>query len=1302
MEFFGEASYSADKLLSWQRSVKSTQYGAGGLTKAVLDGDRVKFLNTITGALFDTIDEAFDEIGKINATNFARLEFDSFGKNISTGNIRGTGGLSQFLLDLQKQTAGIVDAPERLFLEVGNIKRGDNLTKAQSGFLEKSIIVPEDEGFNFLRLGYRDQTGKIINYTTQEMNQIFSQVGAGLVSPNKLIKALAEGDAGLMGIFEKLGKRVKGAIALRGESISGQLLTDLLGGTDLEQSTLIVDTQDDLRKVLAGFLEDSTKTEQELFKEISREARAFYGVKDQPTGQISSAFQLVKDVTDRLFTDAMPSQEKQTIMNALRRGSKDGLNEKQIGIYDEVMKSLERPFDGNFVINQKFVNSYLGKIENELASLKDKQAKGILTQAEAEKLEQLLSTRRMLQNNLEDVTGRIFFIKDGQHSLLKGAADSMELEEILDKYMFVTAKAAVKNEAAIMGTTETVNLVLHGDPKGLFYADPLAPAFHSGVFTHPTVLQRLQEKRIKAIAEARQAIVNNEISPKLMNSIIRESERAVEDLPSSMQQSAYRARQYAQELRQIIEQGHDFRSFPELANYLHKFMQSTMYREKDEMFQPVMDDVYRFSVRTELGISKKMLDSAYTEVGLQKDSQVATRLMNFRIEGHRMFMAGDAANVFHNSLGGFDFDDKGVPIMRVFRDKEGRKRLTHFIMRQPTGPEEFVLGQAKLNDIETLQALFGADEDLLKGLTAVHDSSKYGADISNAAMQIKDALSPYSMQSEAMRRSAMPTIKGELKDIELALITAMEESGTTVPELDQGVLRLLKHQSYGSTLALSDLTDYAQAESIGLERQYVRGKIFQTTTRPDPNKLSEYVDPELGKSIKSIIGEADYDILSKKAGGLLPALGEVMGGLDKQVSDQILAAVSDYYNRLALSNTVGSLGQYINRLTFAASMTNQLEDALESLPEAVRNSINQKYAIGFVKPESAVDYTVNLSGKKVVIGAKTAQEAGEALTQMALGGASEQAIIDAAMRLYGETGVYENPLDYIGKMGIIDSGKLFGRVRAETMIEAGRNLNFNTDLHLGIDEIVLRQRLRSGSDISSFVDNFTNEMLSYANGSEDVVNFATRVRKDILSSELSNEQKLNKLVEFIGLKADHAYASVAKLAQEGLERKEGLDAVFGIAARKRNVPFASEITMDPKANKSAQAIINFYDQEITKINRFFGTNVAEMANANIANRRQAMQELGSRIEKMIFESAKVNSIKAGDIIDNIENLASYGSRKGFRMSRLYSADEDENFLIKLFENARSQRALRFYQKNQRTNERSKRVYVNSRTTCKSR
>lgn len=100
-------------------------------------------------------------------------------------------------------------------------------------------------------------------------------------------------------------------------------------------------------------------------------------------------------------------------------------------------------------------------------------------------------------------------------------------------------------------------------------------------------------------------------------------------------------------------------------------------------------------------------DTQKVSAKLINGENVNLELFKFRLDKHKFLVTGSASNRLFEAWGGFDLDDKVISDLSFITDTSGARRLTSFVWRQPTGPQEFALMFPHLDE-GTLERLLGS------------------------------------------------------------------------------------------------------------------------------------------------------------------------------------------------------------------------------------------------------------------------------------------------------------------------------------------------------------------------------------------------------------------------------------------------------------------------------------------------------------------------------------------------------------------------------------------------------------------
>lgn len=1304
-----------------RKAVMGSMYGLNNILKVdVIDG-RVKFILNTTGQQFDTMETAFVQAGRTGATTFARLTGDLA---TSSDNLRGLSGIREQLINIQDSLARNpsiatnlgIDDPSKLFFEVGSFK----LPLGQKGIarnvlsqLEKGFALADDGTFNVLRVfkgpGSEDEL------TIAEISRLFmatSPNNDGLLPRDELIRALkSEGDASqkLAGLFQKSGKRVKGAIALKDVSLAGGDLQDVLrslgtGQTSLNEKTVrVFKPGEDLMLIAERYLRDTTKfTEPELLSAFDidelRKLEKYKNLSETELKKISSELKAFYSGNGSVQA-TIARLETLEIKNILDLDKEGGL------LRERLVSSTESAYDGTSVINSKAINAMKKAMKAELEELSNLTDIG---DKEIARMRELTSQLDNLQSgNFEAVTGRVFMTVDGKSRMIKAVFDQSEFKSPLRDYAILTTDVVLKKETSVMGQTDSINLVLQGEPSKIVYQDPLMPGYHYGLFDEN--FEKAQNARnARILSEYRNIMETGQISSRLKKRIYQDAGMDISGLPEAVRDQQSRNKLFAQKLRDAIESGADIRTMPQLLNYLKKHTESQLFKLKDGVYLPALDDAFRFAIDTEESFykgrnlsSKARLGAGLETITLSDGRQL--KAATFQIQGHKMLFGGDAANIFKQSLGGFDLDDKGIVMPRIFEslDSRGKKtqRLGTFIFRQPTGPSEFIFAKANLENVDTINAFLGDNDafanvlDDFKKNTTKSDADKR---VFSLLKNIIDGVDSNALQREidliagsdngAIERAIIETMIGAKKygyqyqTIDPTALFPTLESGKIAAGVKFGKEEL-------QNLIASGFTKDRMEEKFLVE-QYREGFIRRTFVE----KGAFAVDNEFQASIKSAVGESIYNSslsgLENQRDEFLNKLGSLMES-DRNLADKIHVAVESTFatkSKAAIESS-DNIGTYINRLTVAAAGSDQMDDIIGALEGKVSASVLDKIKkqyIMAVSPSDIVDLIVNLNGTNE-IGLERSAEVMRAFYEGATDRAAAKEAIESIMNLRDATG--KSLVDATGIQMIEGKGKLIGSLRALSMRYLDETER--TQLLAGMDKEILRQRL-SGSDVSTFINSLQAE---YRRINSDLIDLETGKMSDTADAALradyerllaltggSEQDQQAKLIDYLGLGHESNYAHFAKSARIGQQAKDSLDAETARLSSRMTTSFASEINMSADAVELSENILKQYDnmlQQNSDVLERLTSSSDDLAELYKAQKTRTLSLINDRVYSMIYQAAENNpGVTVGQLADNMEFIMNsrYPRLRSLMTGQIF--DEKNSVLSQMFYGAQQERRIR--------------------------
>ena len=1355
MTNFPASYYSPEYLGMHMRSLKNTVYGSGNVVEAIIDSGKVKFRLNSTGEILDTAQEAFNKASVTGLTQFTRLTGGSEGYS---GSVRGLYGFDERVKNIKASVAADEELMKRLGIknvndlsfEISSAQVPQGANEAAKGVLKN---ISEGRGFMFrtkdsatfvnARVKGRMINGKSAELLTGlELNHLLQRTSldaggmsaGGVFSEEAIMSAWAKGDLG--GLMSKLPKRAKGLFSLDGVSLAGgdlqRIVTGVSGGefATMSEAIKVFDTQEDLSRIVESFMSskligslDPAKEEQIIRnamigkspKEIE-EALAFY----KGSGALQTAIDSLKRngvISSKDGDFARYVNEHADIAAVLRgEATEDSLSAKSKNIYQNLKSDFERPYDGSTLINKKFNFFMRQGMGEEMAKLERDQKAGRITEEGFRRLKELRADIQMTEHGMDADTIR-FFYTDAKNNpfLIKGVGTTGEFEGPLNNYIALVAKVNLKKETAMAAGADTANIVFQGNARDLVYLDPLAPGFHGEIFASEEAVEATRIRSQRVISQFKEALDNNIFDPKLRKEIYKAADQNIDDLPSEIQAVAARSKRYATLLKEAIESGRDIRSMPQLSNYLMNYVQSQVVREKGGMLQPVMEDTFRYSVDTELAYYsgrkvKQASLEAVTNLRLSAEAGAGEiGLMNFKIRGHKLLMAGDAANIFHHSLGTFDLDDKGIPVMRAMDifNEEGKsigQRIGFFTFRQPTGPGEYILSMADF-DVETIRGTFGKNEALVSHLNDLVSSGR----ASLGQQRLHDIVSPENLSEDQVYRlsnryNTFLSNQAAVHEEMLKTMRQAEQAGSyKIVSMPQDIIKDLKGKMYGSTLAMDKETiqNLASRNFQGFNEkmftsQYRQGNIFKVFAESgayqleDSNRDLIMNSALLTDAQKSEItvaraaaqsGYADQELM-KKVGIFAKdnqSLKELVSEISfKELNSKILKA----------QELADPIGMYINRLTLATAPTRQATDIMAHLDEDVVSRLLANHKVGLIDSSAAVDFATTLTiGNKILkdetLGHYTTdiyKDVTGTIERAISSNADASGVLKTLVKLTGKQdeliagGDAVKILDIVGQQAVEDQGKFIGAVRA-----AAYKKGLTDPEHmLGVDSLILRERAKGG-DIRKFLGGIiTGLEEEHKIGGQPMGKHAQEFLSSLKKAQLLDydEEVGAELNKIIGIDSGKYAGNTAlsRIAHESVYGTRNIAMAHGAMEK----PFMSEMNLSQKAAEAAEGLMNLHTLAREAWDPVLGEAGKLPQNYSYAS-HFANQDIGTKMYQGIFAAAKEKGVSVQDVVDHLDFMSS--SRGGEKsLDRYITSGDAPNELMDLFQAARDSREMSFYKR----------------------
>jgi hypothetical protein len=643
------------------------------------------------------------------------------------------------------------------------------------------MIVPGDDGFQILKFGLpgMELNEKEIAALKSLMNTGQLQKST-LIEALKKGEGGLEKQLGKVGKRQKTFASAR-QISISGVGITGGSgATGFLGGIGtLEESIEASDTRAQaLMASLSGKVSGKLKTDLET--SFGKFGHKFYGnfslsksagdeilesiIDPSDPGSAVAYSQMAKMMRKAIRIagpDGNITQEFEKLVKALP-GTKQVLKNQ----ISATLSGLETSVDGAFYVNRKYLERTVQDWSATVLNHERNIASGVTMGESAQ--EAYLSLRQQLRTigqEVTDKTGKVIGhrLKDdiesydfsgrtgfhdtlGKRKLIKGRM--YVSDDLPDDIGFLTPDIMIKSET---GFEEFINFDITGGGKRS--PDAIAPdfqmaVFHSGEFLEtapdgsrvvPAMTRRYQQE---LQAELEQITRTGIIPANVRQRLIQDMESTSVDEFMAIYQphkigSKEKNKEMVRKINNAILENNvtDVDTIAAISNYYRNqmFSQKTTGQgiKQRTVRIPNMPDLQRYNIESEAsrlsgqpGEARMLTGSrgfAKSKIMDESGALVDLELMTTRAHQHSLLFSGEASVRHQAALGGFDFDDKGMPILKSYQDYSSgtpKKKLALFTTRQPTGPMEYVV-QDFLKDQETLNEIFGHNKSFMAGLEEV-------------------------------------------------------------------------------------------------------------------------------------------------------------------------------------------------------------------------------------------------------------------------------------------------------------------------------------------------------------------------------------------------------------------------------------------------------------------------------------------------------------------------------------------------------------------------------------------------------
>jgi uncharacterized small protein (DUF1192 family)/DNA-binding Lrp family transcriptional regulator len=1273
--------------------------GAARVDKDPTTG-RFSYVSSVSGEKFDTPGEAFLEAKKFLLTDYTELRYGAskLGSEFYDTRFSQAGSVLENLqtrltsaTDLQRSQLariglGDID-PSTLMMQILTSKseKGKGATLAAKELEKLSIgFIPivDGEGGAFLTMQAL-VGGEQRALSSAQMHMMSTILGSGLLNQERLQSAL--GEASMPGFVNKLPKRLRAFFSERDIFMPQEDITRAIGsidvGTAIEDRALRVDSGIDYLRRYMGFAGRSTDLVYDADgKVISGLGQNFIvkegGVEYNLIDELLDT-NLVKATIDNLSTESLDkgilSTEKIKDLVGRSNSSKEllgnvektfGKNSEEYKSIERIMKGVKREFDGISVVNDRLRTYKMDELQGRIGTMQD-QIKEIhadlragipgRSRQEAEALEQqLYEIQRQYDivskaNNLYQVTMR----GGTGEEQIKSAANFADFDLIGNKRGLFSGFAAILDEEAIKGELgfNFKGFVFSGlgSSSDKVYSDPVSTSFLGELFASDYDIENMKRYSGEIMQEFNTAIDQNILPPRIKEMLQRTVfNDELDYLPEYMTETRIRNKEFARQLLEMHQSGISPKDSPRMMNMLASLHASEMFRIQTKgnvaTYLPALPDVRRFALSTEnaafqSGTAPSENLSGMTSARIKGvDREIATQLLEFRVDDNRVLFGPGMTNRFYESLGGFDLDDKVLTKMMTYKDNGNKKRLLFGMYRQPSGPEESIYAKANLDE-GTLRSYF--QNERFRGL-----------------------LEDYRLSAGGVRASSLDDLYSVLwNDKKYKTINADEAEQLVISIFDfaesrgKAGLRMLDGSMEGVAGAhnrrILRAIERQGSSSLANSQQYTRPGIFKIFEEEN-QKYNSQQGYLIKDQIKELLENDSYKnaLDSSVYNQLKTALessqfDEVNRVFEKNLDNPILSALKEQsvFNKMfsvATSEESAVLGTYVNRTMLVGSKLNQTQDLIEHLINMggqdgrIRKIL--EHQIGLVSQELAIDFSKSASGvmPSLLSDMDVLRESLTSVT-MAIDNSKD---VNAALRAVERIRKAGGSIDDIGAQAIENLGKRVGTEYAQVMElatemavrDAAAAEKFKERFLPKIDQQLLKGRAQL-VDLESMIRGISSGIQT---GASDVGMF-----KDIigqLSEEqmpISSEARRDALIRLFGANEQHAYATVSRLHGAGTVAAANLEAMNNIRYRSRTInPALASFEYTEEARRAADFLLEKHTEEASRILNF-RTDMAELNNEATKELYLRKLKMGDTVTDDIREAARRSGVSVEEMINTL-------------------------------------------------------------------
>jgi len=1204
------------QILLAKQALSKTYLGQKGLIEPIEVDGKLQFKSTYVDSLrlnrgesaqmvTDSLEKAVQYLSGFGMTELADIAPGSLGP----AEYRD---YAQVLKDINKKFGFTGDQQYGAQIVIHKAKIGSQSIPA---FLEKmkeqgtGLVFPTDDGAMALNLRQGDRV-----LSMQETLETMSKSGKPLFTPGELDEAIKGGNAGLSKLFAKLPKRLKGVLSPREISISDDLMQSFLGpkiplnptgaGSEqimkqLSEATLNIDNV--FETMALAFGRDTSLGKSVKQKDVAAYVRESFEYEGGRTAR-QEANKYVDEVLDEIIaakklgskSAEIKSSLRNLISEAIRTGDIDAAegrygieqvknllknesDEDTQNVLKGLFSELEKGRDGSSLVNVKYAKRLRENLEEELL--------GLTQNRDEQSMIRKVELRRQIAEINIGKDGEAIGLSQGSvrgsvriggiDYSYKTAAQFKKFSDRFDKYGIITAISGLKKETGIAAGTPIVNFSGLAEATSRVYTDPMLAAFQNAVFGSNEDIA-IAKAHSKNVLDEFQAVLSSgrlKEDSEVLRAIRKGAELDIDDFMEHQQFSKMMSRDFQQRILDLHNSGISINDSPEYMNLLSKWYQSDLYKTKNGQKLPVVGDVYRFALNSEANAmtgttGRKILSGNPISVKIgEAGDEISAEIAHIRVSNHNiLFHEGDIRK-FYNALGGFDLDDKGLPILGTYMS-QGKRRLAAAMVRQPTAMGE-IIGLTRFDDIESYREVFGKNRFFKDTLSKMaEEDSKYKV--------LFSALYETGMSDDLFNPNTMGMLEQLTIDVNDRVSGAKFDdagkriTGTGMRDYNRnffeklGVLKSGKNtiENFSATKLIALGNEDPELMSLGF-------KMLKTEIAEMPleagifSNLDDTVDARKKAGLGEIVKELETQRKNLSIAGIdlddndLNNSRKAISNLSKKFYNEIenLGLSPEQkavlYGKTFVSESIDSamsntniLGQYSNRSTVVGHGLRQMEGILGAIPGIEQEFMDKGLLLGFPTAEKVIDMTQTLTSGKMKIVTASISSSRQLMQQMAQAGSMDPLQADRMLKaIYGE----DADLGKLGNATIEQYGKMFGYAKQKYDLA-----DPITEKKLVLDEALLTSGKMSETDLVTFAKSLS-EGMALADPDADIADISAAAQ----SNQYEKVEQVLRARGFIGKGSISEMVDIANTSDYYLKAKTRLSANSQIS---REQELASRIT----------------------------------------------------------------------------------------------------------------------------------------------